>query len=460
MTTYSGRGQGDEGAHEGVVLPSEGAPWAPGQQVAHQQPQSPQPSQGSPWNTPWGPEAHTPPLPPAQQPADDATQMLPPAPSYGGQPLPPQAGYGPQPPMDAEATQMIPPHPGTPPPGAGAEATQYMPYQPPQPYGPDADATQMLPPQGPAGGQPLPAEAAGDPQAVAGPPPASAPYGIRPGAPSDRQPPAEFDNLFRSEPAAGPQQPPARPPYQGQGQGQGYGPPAAWQPAGGGHDGYHGHAGYDDHDDGGRSGVSPRVLIGVGVAALVAIGLITGAALSGGGDDDPQAKDGGNPSTAPAGDGQSAAPDDAEAQAEALNTLLAQSNDSRNAVIGAVQNIKKCQGLQKAARDLRAAAAQRQGLVKQLGGLQTGALPQHDALTSALTNAWQASAQADNSYAAWGDQVAGDKGCHKGRARPTRQQSKGNRASGDASAAKKNAAKLWNPIAGKYGLDERQASQL
>lgn len=479
MTTHSGRGQGDEGPYEGVVLPSDGAPWTPEQQAAPQPPQPPQPSQGTPWGTPWGPESQAPPpsplpesqapppLPGPQPPADDATQMLPPAQPYGGSPMPPYAGYGgQQPPMDADATQMMPPHPGTPPPGPDAEATQYMPYQPQpqsQPYGPDADATRMLPPQGAAPGQPLPPESVGDPHAAAGPPPPSAPYGIRPGAPGDRQPPAEFDNLFRADPPAGPagpagppppQQPPAMP-YQGQGQGQA----AGWQPDGGGYSGYDGHTGYGDHDGGGRGGVSPRVLIGVGVAALVAIGLITGAALSGG-DGDPQAKDGGTPSAAPAGNGESAAPDDAKAQAKALSGLLAQSNNSRNAVIGAVQNIKKCEDLAKAAQDLRDAANQRESLVKKLGDLETGALPQHDALTSALTDAWNASAEADNAYAAWGDQVAGDKGCHKGKARSTHQQAKGNRASGDASAAKKEAAKLWNPIARKYGLDERQASQL
>ncbi|MCZ1000271.1 hypothetical protein O1M63_22915 [Streptomyces mirabilis] len=47
---------------------------------------------------------------------------------------------------------------------------------------PDAEATQYI--------APVPAE------------PGAAPYGIRPGGPEDRQPPAEFDNLFRSAPGA------------------------------------------------------------------------------------------------------------------------------------------------------------------------------------------------------------------------------------------------------------------
>ncbi len=63
--------------------------------------------------------------------------------------------------------------------------------------GGDADATQYIPPV-----------------------PGGAPYGIRPGAPEERQPPSEFDNLFRAEaPADATQQlPPQRydqPPHQG-----------------------------------------------------------------------------------------------------------------------------------------------------------------------------------------------------------------------------------------------------
>ncbi|MEI5035852.1 hypothetical protein RB201_34110 [Streptomyces sp. S1A(2023)] len=91
---------------------------------------------------------------------------------------------------DADATQYIAPVPGGPGPAG------------PSPGGGDADATQYIPPV-----------------------PGGAPYGVRPGAPGDRQPPAEFDNLFRSEEPAGAtqqipqfdagQQPPR--PYQQQG---------------------------------------------------------------------------------------------------------------------------------------------------------------------------------------------------------------------------------------------------
>ncbi len=50
--------------------------------------------------------------------------------------------------------------------------------------------------------------------------------------------------------------------------------------------------------------------------------------------------------------------------------------------------------------------------------------------------------------------------CKKGQARSTGQTQAGNRASGTASAEKKAAAQLWNTIAKKYRLTERQPTQL
>lgn len=91
--------------------------------------------------------------------------------------------------VDEGATQYIPPvGPGALPPEVSAEATQFLGQAPqggaagplPAAAHPDAEATQYI--------APVP------------PQPAGAPYGIRPGAPEDRQPPAEFDSLFRSEP--------------------------------------------------------------------------------------------------------------------------------------------------------------------------------------------------------------------------------------------------------------------
>ncbi|MGV9640725.1 hypothetical protein ACWDSB_05720, partial [Streptomyces sp. NPDC003514] len=200
--------------------------------------------------------------------------------------------------------------------------------------------------------------------------------------------------------------------------------------------------------------------VGVGIVAL---GIGAGALLAGGGGDDDKA-DANQPvsATAPAAE-ESASPsaDPAEQQAVALDKLLADSGNSRSAVIKAVADVKSCGNLQQAAQNLRDAAGQRNRLVADLAKLKVDRLPDHARLTAALNRAWQASASADNHYAAWADQVAGNKKlCKKGQARETNETRAGNRDSGTASQQKGTASRLWNAIAREYGLTERQPTQL
>ena len=58
------------------------------------------------------------------------------------------------------------------------------------------------------------------------------------------------------------------------------------------------------------------------------------------------------------------------------------------------------------------------------------------------------------------EDVAGKKNCKKGRARATQSAQRGNRASGEATRAKKEAARLWNAMADTYGLPRRTAVQI
>ncbi|MFE4916665.1 hypothetical protein ACFRCX_34775 [Streptomyces sp. NPDC056652] len=431
--------------------PAEGQPYAPYQQYP-QYPQGQQlpPAQSQPLPQPLPPaQPHAQPLPlPAEASAPgsaDATQYLPPVPAMG----------------DSDATQFIAPvppgqpGPGMLPPESSAEATQYLPSTAPPPQGADSDATQFI--------APVPAQ--GAPAA-----PSGAPYGIRPGAPGDRQPPAEFDNLFRTDGPGGgqgaestQQMPPIgagrgpQPPQQPQQQRGPYGqqpaayqqPPARQDPAGGGR--------------GAARRKSSRVpVIAAVVVGCAVLGLGAGALMSGGGDapkdDSKTVGSASSPSTEPST--QAAAPDPVKRQAEALDKLLADSNDSRSAVISAVENIKSCDNLDQAATDLHGAAEQRRGLVTQLEALTLDKLPNHAALTSALTDAWQASASADDHYAQWAKQTKGKKGCKDGRARTTSQAAKANQASGEATAAKQKASGLWNSIATKYDLTERAPTQL
>ncbi|MFD8549302.1 hypothetical protein [Streptomyces sp. NPDC059649] len=395
------------------------------------------------------------PLPPASGDAE-ATTVIPPfdARSGGPAPLPPEAASRPETPD--ESTTML----RAVKPGQGGPQGQTRPMSQSQPMpgaggGSDSEATQLISPVG--GGVPAP--------------PPGAPYGVRPGAPGDRATPAEFDGLFRDGPAAAPgaapdataQLPrfedPGRPPYGGQG-GQGYGQ----QFPSGGYDsqGPYDSQGSYDEDGGGRRRLAPLAIVGIVIVALAGVGLGVGWALSGGSSDDTTQKQGSGGSTTAAKESEApkATTDPAEAQAKGLDALLADSNNSRSSVIGAVNNIKSCSNLGNAAKDLRAAAGQRNDLVKRLQQLPVDKIADHDRLTAALTKAWQSSAAADNHYAAWAGQVGGKKGCHKGRARGTKQAVQGNAASSQATQAKKQAAQLWNPLAQKYGLTERRPEQL
>ncbi|WP_434744332.1 hypothetical protein [Streptomyces sp. A-14] len=471
-------------AHEGVVLPADGgAPWTPGAPPDGQGGQG-APAGGEPWGQTWGPQSAGPqpdqraqggygypqaqPLPPGQQQPGPESYQQPGAYQQPGsyqqpqQPGPYQSPYQQhQPPSQPlPYAQPLPPEAG---PGGDADATQYIAPVPggpgpvgPQPGGGDADATQYIPPV-----------------------PGGAPYGIRPGAPGDRQPPAEFDNLFRSEEPAGAtqqmpqfdagQQPP--PPYQQQGhqpQHPSQGGALPPQAPGGYPSGLQGRAAEDGAVPQ-QSGEVPRrrsahvPLIAAVVVGCAVIGLGAGALMSGGDDSGKDDKQPVAAQSSPAGAEPTAkaAVDPAKPQAEALDKLLADSNNSRATVIGAVEKIKSCKDLDRADADLRGAAQQRRDLVTRLDGLTVDKLPQNAKLTAALNRAWKASAAADDHYAAWARQAKKNKSvCKGGQARSTNETAKANNQSGVATQAKREASTLWNAIAGEYGLTEHTPTEL
>ncbi|WP_425245870.1 hypothetical protein [Streptomyces sp. NEAU-NA10] len=364
-------------------------------------------------------------------------------------------------------------------PGAGAHASAG-----PLPGTPSHPGAGPLPTPGSHPG-PLPGAANPDAEATQYIPPVTGqgPYGGPGGAGGDRQPPAGFENLFRDGPggdgpAGSTQQLPRFSEPEGVGHGgYGTGPghpggQPSYAPPGAGRRGVRD----DDHgrgrwgsprsseaeSGGGRTGSRVPLFAALGVG-LAVVGIGAGAMLAGGGGGDDAGDNKTVAASAPATQGSaSASADPAEQQAIALDKLLADSGSSRASVISAVADVKACNNLAQAASDLRDAAKQRNELVTKLSGLAVDRLPDHEALTTALTKAWQASASADNHYAAWADQVAGGKkqSCKKGTARTTPQTQAGNRESGTASIQKAQAAKLWNEIAKKYGLTQRQPTQL
>ncbi|MDT3725087.1 hypothetical protein ROS62_09330 [Streptomyces sp. DSM 41972] len=391
------------------------------------------PQNGAAYAAPGGgygyPPAHGAPLPPPAPGADEgATQVMPPVPAGGA---------------DEGATQYIPPVPaGALPPerpaahdaeltrNLGVAQPQAGPGPLPQPGSPDSEPTQFI----------APVTDQGPPQ----------PYGAAQGD-EGRQPPAEFDNLFRNDdgeagttqqmprvdygrPAPADRTPPV-PPASNHGGGRGGG--------------------------GGNGGPRWPLIAAVGVG-LAVVGVGAGALLGSGSEDDDAKGNQPVSATAPASTEASPSPtvDPAREQAVELDKLLAHSGDSRSSVIDAVEDVKACRDLDQAASDLREAAKQREQLVTDLSGLSVDKLPEHEALSEALRKAWKASASADDHYAKWAEQAKGRKVCRRGTARNTEQTAEGNRESGTATEQKKKASELWNAIARQYGLTERAPTQL
>ncbi|WP_228974137.1 hypothetical protein [Streptomyces sp. DH12] len=441
-------------------------------------------SWGRPAGQPWGPPpphaapGEGPAAPPAQDPTDPATQYLRPvAPDPATdpatqylRPVPPDAATDPA----TQYLRPVPPVSSPLPPESPAESTQFLgtgfgapqpqqhgygqPQQPGygQPYAPQQhQQPQHQPPQHQQPRQP-------DPDAEA--------TQYIPPVPGRTGPPAEFDNLFRDDASGGTQQMPRyEPPAQQHPQ-----PPHRQQYAAGPQHQPHpqqqswgGPAGrpdrYDGYDDEPPRRSSKLPLVAAVVVGCAVVGLGAGALLGGGDDKDARTdKTGVAAASSPTPERTTAAPaaDPVKTQAEGLDKLLADSNDSRAAVIRSVENIKRCQKLDEAAADLREAAGQRRELVTRLGGTPIDKLPDHAALASALTTAWQASAKADDHYAAWAEQVKKPKNCKDGKARNTGSTASAAGASSEATIAKRKAAGLWNGIARTYGLTERQPTQL
>ncbi|MFF5448120.1 hypothetical protein [Streptomyces sp. NPDC012888] len=426
----------------GYGYPHEGGPWGPPPGAVPQPPHVVAPGYEDAGAQPaWGQQ---PPAAPPAYPAphEAATQYIPPVPA-----APHEAATQYIPPVPAApheaATQYIPPVPAAP----HEAATQYI---LPVPAAPHEAATQYIPPVPAA-----PHEAATQyiPPVPAAPHEAATQYiPPVPAAPGDerghtQELPVVQEPVLR-QPPPGPRghRPPPPP-----GQYAPHPPP------------------YEEPEPPRRvsAGIIAACVIGLAVA-----GLGVGALLSEPGkaqNNDPAAVSSVPSPTGSAAVAAEAPVDPARAQAVQLDKLLADSKDSRATVIRAVEDIRVCKNLDQAAEDLRDAARQRDEMVTRLRDTRIDKLPDNARLSASLTKAWQSSAAADRSYAAWAEDVGGKgedkdddrkKGCKDGRARGTANAVAGNRASGEATRAKETAAVLWNRIAGTYQLTKRDKSQL
>jgi hypothetical protein len=146
-------------------------------------------------------------------------------------------------------------------------------------------------------------------------------------------------------------------------------------------------------------------------------------------------------------------------QASQLDELLSSSNTGRSKLVSAVADVSSCSRIPSAIADLSAVVTNRQELLDRLDQLDTKALPKGDRLLSTLRAAVQSSLEADEHFVAWAESIEAAGGCD-GSAPQDGEYRAAIQASKDATMAKRQFVKLWNPIASAEGLHVRKEREI
>lgn len=148
-----------------------------------------------------------------------------------------------------------------------------------------------------------------------------------------------------------------------------------------------------------------------------------------------------------------------QAAAQALSALLGQSVADRVAIQNAVSDLTQCgPNVSQDAQVFQSAASSRQALLEQLQSLPNdGALP--SGMIQDLTEAWQASVQADQDFAGWAEDENSGSGCTPNDTSDSNYQA-ATTPDDNATTYKTAFASLWNPIAIQYNLTTYQWNQL
>lgn len=159
---------------------------------------------------------------------------------------------------------------------------------------------------------------------------------------------------------------------------------------------------------------------------------------------------GGTPATSPNPPQASASPTDSPMQqADELYMLIYQFAPMRSDTNDAIWDLNGCRNLSNAQSKLRAIARKRQDQVEQLAVLNVSRVPDHVQLVAALKHAWLTSAQSDTAYA----NIAADlqSGCTSGAIRTDPNYQQADNYAQAATAAKAEAAQVWNTNADALG---------
>jgi len=145
--------------------------------------------------------------------------------------------------------------------------------------------------------------------------------------------------------------------------------------------------------------------------------------------------------------------DNAPVQAQQIDSLLQQSASARRGIAPALTDIANCRTSATDTDALQYAVQVRQQLLTEIAVLDMTSLPSAERLRSELRSLWQASIDADTSYLGWADSNTCD-----GSTDPN--QDEGDAYSKKATSAKTAFLAAWNPIAKRYGLPQRDETQI
>jgi hypothetical protein len=164
-----------------------------------------------------------------------------------------------------------------------------------------------------------------------------------------------------------------------------------------------------------------------------------------------------SPSPSPSPSASPAPVTSASGQAAAVNRLLGSSAATRQALQNAVNDVRNCASLPGAVSQIQAVVNQRSTENSQASALSTAALANGAAVKSDLIAAMRSSLDADREYLTWARQQM-DSGCT-----PTAQSgayNAANQADQQAGTSKAAFVQVWNPVAARYGFQQKSPASI
>jgi hypothetical protein len=205
------------------------------------------------------------------------------------------------------------------------------------------------------------------------------------------------------------------------------------------------------------------VLLALGTVALLSLSAVVVYLVRGRPDPEPPATITTTTAvvtTQPAPDPTTTAPAAASPreQAEVIDGLLDRSVASRAKLNAAIDKVRRCSGVPGALADMRTVGEERTRQIADVEAADLSGVDNGAAVKSTLKSALGFALAADQHFVTWAEPAATG-GCADS---PTRDAAweRGQSASKQAQAAKKQFVAVWNPVAGRLGLDQRDTDKI